>query len=351
MPKFFFGMRRTLAFIVLICTSVVVLAQRDSCSLLISFYNVENLYDPDNDSLFRDDDFTPEGLYHWTYGKYVKKVNNIAKVLISMGKGEPPDIAAMAEVENDRVFQRFCYRSPLQKFNYYYVHFDSPYSRGVETGLLYRKDRLQIVHKEAIAVVFPFEPATKNRDILYVVAKTLCGDSLHLFVNHWTSRYGGYGATVPKRNYYAQVLRHCVDSLLSLNSSTKIIIMGDFNDYPTDESVCKTLGACDKDKTDTARLYNLMYRFLKMNNIGTHKHEDFWGCLDQIIVSPALLDSTVSGIHIENGEAHIFKEDFMVVPDEKYGGYKVFRTFLGPRYIGGYGDHLPVFVVICDKQN
>ena len=337
-------MRRILAFIVLISSSVLMLAQRDSCSLLISFYNVENLYDPDNDSLFRDDDFTPEGSYRWTYSKYVKKVNNIAKVLIAMGEGEPPDIAAMAEVENDRVFQRFCYRSPLQKFNYGHVHFDAPYSRGVETGLLYRKDRLQIVHKEAIAVVFPFEPATKNRDILYVVAISHCGDSLHLFVNHWTSRYGGYGATVPKRNYYAQVLRQRVDSLLNLNPAAKIIIMGDFNDYPTDESVSKTLGASDRAQTDTASLYNLMYRFLKMNNIGTHKHEDFWGCLDQIIVSPALLDTAASGIHIVNNEAHIFKEDFMVVPDEKYGGYKVFRTFLGPRYIGGYGDHLPVFI-------
>lgn len=337
-------MRRILAFIVLISTGVLVLAQRDSCSLLISFYNVENLYDPDNDSLFRDDDFTPEGSYRWTYSKYVKKVNNIAKVLIAMGEGDPPDIAAMAEVENDHVFQRFCYRSPLQKFNYGYVHFDSPYSRGVETGLLYRKDRLQIVHKEAIAVVFPFEPATKNRDILYVVATTFCGDSLHLFVNHWTSRYGGYGATVPKRNYYAQVLRQRVDSLLNLNPAAKIIIMGDFNDYPTDESVSKTLGASDRAQTDTASLYNLMCRFLKMNNIGTHKHEDFWGCLDQIIVSPSLIDSSFSGIHIVGGEAHIFKEDFMVVPDEKYGGYKVFRTFLGPRYIGGYGDHLPVFI-------
>jgi endonuclease/exonuclease/phosphatase family metal-dependent hydrolase len=340
----FFDMKNYAVILILLCVCGLAQAQRDSCSLLISFYNVENLYDPDNDSLFRDDDFTPEGLYHWTYGKYAKKVNNIAKVLIAMGEGEPPDIAAMAEVENDRVFQRFCYHSPLRKFNYAYIHFDSPYLRGVETGMLYRKGRLRIIHHEPIAIVFPFEPTTKNRDILYVVVETLQGDSLHLFVNHWTSRYGGYGATVPKRNYYAQVLRHRVDSLLSLNPASKIIIMGDFNDYPTDESVCKTLGACDKDKTDTARLYNLMYRFLKMNNIGTHKHEDFWGCLDQIILSPSLLDTTSSGIHIVDGEAHIFKEDFMVEPDEKYGGYKVFRTFLGPRYIGGYGDHLPVFI-------
>lgn len=325
-----------------LCLSVY--GQRDSSCLLLSFYNVENLYDPDNDTLFKDDDFTPEGLYHWSYGKYVKKVNNISKVLIAMGEGDPPDIAAMAEVENDRVFQRFCHHSPLQKFNYGYVHYDSPYSRGVETGLLYRKDRLRLVHSEAIAIIFPFEPDTKNRDILYVVFETLHGESLHVFVNHWTSRYGGYGATIPKRNYYAQVLRHQVDSLMDHDSNSKIIIMGDFNDYPTDESVCHTLGASDFSRTDTARLYNMMYKFLRMNNIGTHKHEDFWGCLDQIIVSPALLESSGTGMYIEGKEAHIFKEDFMVVPDEKYGGYKVFRTFLGPRYIGGYGDHLPAYI-------
>lgn len=339
-------MRTILTLIFFICASVVLLAQRDSCSLLISFYNVENLYDPDNDSLFRDDDFTPEGLNRWTYSKYVKKVNNIAKVLIAMGEGDPPDIAAMAEVENDRVFQRFCYHSPLQKFNYGYVHYDSPYPRGAETGLLYRKDRLRIVHSEPVAVVFPFEPATQNRDILYVVAETLSGDSLHLFVNHWTSRYGGYGATVPKRNYYAQVLRHYVDSLCSRNPAVKIIIMGDFNDYPTDESVSSILGASNPSQTDTAALYNLMYRFLKMQNVGTHKYEDFWGCLDQLIVSPSLLNSAISDMRIVGGEAHIFKGDFLLVLDEKYGGSKLFRTFLGPRYVGGYSDHLPVFIII-----
>jgi len=344
-------MTRYIVSILLCCLCGSMMGQRDSCSLLLSFYNVENLYDPADDSLFLDDDFTPEGLNRWSYGKYVKKVNNIAKVLIALGEGDPPDIAAMAEVENDRVFQRFCYHSPLQKFHYGYVHYDSPYPRGAETGLLYRKDRLRIIHSEPVAVVFPFEPATQNRDILYVVAETLSGDSLHLFVNHWTSRYGGYGATVPKRNYYAQVLRQRVDSLYSCNPAVKIIIMGDFNDYPTDESVSSILGASNPSQSDTATLYNLMYRFLKMQNAGTHKYEDFWGCLDQLIVSPALLDKATPGMHIVGGEAHIFKGDFLLVSDEKYGGTKPFRTFLGPRYIGGYSDHLPVFVIIRDHQN
>lgn len=345
--------RNTILALLLLCP-LFFYAQRDTAQIMISFYNVENLYHPDNDSLFNDDDFTATGLYHWSFSKYVKKINNISKVLIAMGQGDPPDIAAMAEVENDEVFKRFCYNSPLKKYEYGFVHFDAPYLRGVETGLLYRKKRIHIIHSEAVSVVFPFEPHTKNRDILYVVAEkqwndgsgtnTIENDTIHLFVNHWTSRYGGYGATMPKRAYYASVLRHFTDSLLDVNPSARIVIVGDFNDYPTDESVSKVLAACNMDKTDTAKLYNLMYKFLSMNNIGTHKHEDFWGCLDQVIVSSALLKN--EGLHVVNREAHIFKEDFMLLDDEKYGGYKVFRTFLGPRYLGCYGDHLPVYLLL-----
>lgn len=338
-------MKNILILLIFLCLLKPVLSQRDSSHILISFYNVENLYHPENDSLFNDDDFTPEGSYHWTYGKYVKKINNIAKVLIAMGAGDPPDIAAMAEVENDKIFQSFCHYSPLKNFNYGFVHYDSPYRRGVETGLLYRKDRIYIASSEAIPVVFPFELNTKNRDILHVEAVTLNNDTFHLFVNHWTSRYGGYGATVPKRSYYASVLRGKIDSLLQQNVNANIIIVGDFNDYPTDVSVSEVLGAADPSHTDTASIYNLMYRFLAMNNIGTHKHEDFWGCLDQIIVSSSLFKG-VNGLKIKNNDAEIFKDDFMVENDEKYGGFKVHRTFLGPRYIGGYGDHLPVYLIL-----
>ncbi|MEH2804899.1 hypothetical protein V7T10_07300, partial [Segatella copri] len=30
--------------------------------------------------------------------------------------------------------------------------------------------------------------------------------------------------------------------------------------------------------------------------------------------------------------------------DEKYGGKKPYRTYLGPQYLGGYSDHLPLLV-------
>jgi hypothetical protein len=121
--------------------------------------------------------------------------------------------------------------------------------------------------------------------------------------------------------------------------------MGDYNDYPTDESMVKYLQAKNyKTEMDAGTLFNLMFSFAG-KNVGTHKTKEFWGCLDQFIVSKSLLD----GNHrwqIENGEAVIFDAPFLLVPDEKYGGVKTFRTYLGPKYLGGYSDHLPVKVVL-----
>jgi predicted extracellular nuclease len=274
----------------------------------------------------------------------LKKNSNISKVFIAMGEGIPPDIIGMAEIENDQVLKKFCFDSPLKKYDYHYIHFDSPDSRGVDVGLLYRKNRVTISHSEALSIIFPFDSSSRNRDILYVVAHLSDHDSIHIFVNHWTSRYGGYAATIIKRNYYAAVVRAKCEEILAQNEKANIIIMGDFNDYPTDESMQQILNVKKVEVPIQSRqLYNLMSSFSGMENIGTHKHEDFWGCLDQIIVSSPLLQEDAP-LHIIDSKASIFSADFLLVPDEKYGGSKVYRTFLGPRYIGGYADHLPVFL-------
>ena len=127
--------------------------------------------------------------------------------------------------------------------------------------------------------------------------------------------------------------------------------MGDFNDYPTDESMEKHLRAqrykpAQRDFSDT--LFNLMYHFVAQNNVGSHKHEDFWGCLDQMVVTRGMLTGE-SRLQIADCVPHIFDADFLLVPDEKYGGVKNYRTYSGPRYIGGFADHLPVYVrIVCE---
>jgi len=314
----------------------------------IAFYNVENLFDPENDPQKNDDTFTPAGFYHWTYKRFYKKLNDIAKVFLAINGWSPPDIIGLAEIENANVVKKLCYNTGLKAYHYHYVHYDSPDARGVDVALLYRDDRVSIIESAPIPIVFPFEPYSKNRDILYAKA-LISEDTLHLFVNHWTSRFGGYGATIPKRNYYAQVLRNQVDSLLKINPNAYIIIMGDLNDYPTDESLATYLQAKNyEQEAKTGTLFNLMLPIAGKNR-GTHKSQEFWGCLDQFIVSKALL-SNESKWHVENRQAIIFDAPFLLTVDEKFGGVKTLRTYLGPKYLGGYADHLPVKILLRKKE-
>jgi len=340
-----------LLIISLLAIPFILFGQSGFSTFTVSFYNVENLFYPTDDSLTNDDDYTPTGKSHWSFNKYYKKVSNVAKVFIAMGEGEPPAVIGLAEIENDQVLKDLCYRSPLRAFHYRYVHHDSPDRRGVDVALLYRDSCVRILHEQAIPVLFPFDTFARNRDLLYAALAFNTHDTLHVLVNHWTSRFGGYAATIPKRNYYADVARHWTDSLLLDNPRANVLLMGDFNDYPTDQSLTQHLRA-GRYPTDSANntLFNLMYHFEKMNNIGSHKHEDFWGCLDQLIVSKSLLNPT-NRLHIKDNEPYIFSADFLLVPDEKYGGSKNFRTFLGPKYIGGFSDHLPVFLRIIAGGN
>jgi predicted extracellular nuclease len=321
----------------------------------IAFYNVENLFDPERNPEKNDEAFTPNGFYRWTYKRFYKKLNDLAKVFLAINDWEPPDIIGLAEIENANVLQKLCYTTGLKAWHYRYVHFDSPDARGIGVALLMRNDRIKIAESYSIPVHFPFEPHSKNRDILYAKALIACdtlsltiADTLHLFINHWTSRYGGAGATIPKRNYYAQVLRAKVDSLLIINQNAYIIIMGDFNDYPTDESMVKYLQAKNYMDVGEGRrgeeLFNLMFSLME-NNMGTHKTQEFWGCLDQFIVSKSLLDNE-NKWQIENKKAILFDAPFLLTADEKYGGVKPFRTYSGPKYLGGYSDHLPVKVIM-----
>ena len=324
-------------------------SQSDTVFRTVCFYNVENLFHPEKDSLTHDEAFTPNGSYRWTYKRYYKKVNQIAKTFLALNQGYPPEIIGLAEIENEKVLRQLCFYSPLKLFNYGYVHYDSPDSRGIDVALLYRKDIVTMIHQEAIGITFPFEPNSKNRDILYVVFHFSEKDTIHLFVNHWTSRFGGYAATIPKRNYYAQCLKNRADSLNRCCSNPYIIIVGDFNDYPHNESLSTILQAKSISEKENASLVNLMSEYDKAGKVGSHKHEDFWGCLDQIIVSANLLSN--NKISVYQSKACIMDAPFLLIEDSKYGGYKPFRTYLGLKYLGGFSDHLPVFVKLMKTSN
>jgi hypothetical protein len=45
-----------------------------------------------------------------------------------------------------------------------------------------------------------------------------------------------------------------------------------------------------------------------------------------------------------------FRADFLLTKNEKYGTLEPFRTYGGKNYLGGYSDHLPVFVDVILKE-
>ncbi|NVN93702.1 MAG: endonuclease [Bacteroidetes bacterium] len=317
---------------------------RGKYGLRIMFYNLENFYDTRNDSITLDDDFTSFGMKYWGKEKYNTKLNNTYKVIASVGGWEPPEIIGVCEVENKWVVSEIASGTPLRKFNYKYIHYDSPDARGIDVAMLYRPDKFTPVFHKPIRITFPFDSISRTRDILYVKGLTITKDTLHIFVNHFPSKYGGAMLTIPKRNYVATVLRSKVDSILAVNPYANIVIMGDFNDEPMDESILKYLNAkCDTGGLKNADLYNLMCKLKTTEKIGTNKFREQWSLIDQMIVSTSLAKN-VKQWHVKNYRAYIFKAAYLLQPDETYMGVRTFRTYTGSKYTGGYSDHLPVYM-------
>ncbi len=308
------------------------------------FYNVENLFDTENDSIKNDDEFLPNGPKFWTKTKYYTKLNQIATTIASLGGWSPPEIVGLCEIENRKVLDDLCKKTGLKNLNYRVIHKESPDKRGIDVALLYQKDSFKPLTYKAIRVTFPFSPESTTRDILYVKGITKNKDTLHVFVNHWPSRWGGQLESEARRIQAAKTLRTELDSIFNINQNAKIIIMGDFNDYPENKSITEVLKANKNfEKPENSKLYNLSAFIEQTQNIGSHKYEGDWGILDQIIVSGALLNAN-RGLKSTKENAHIFYADFLLTDDETFTGKKNFRTYLGYKYLGGYSDHLPVFL-------
>ena len=303
----------------------------------IAFYNVENLFDTADDPEKKDEEFTSEGMRYWSEYRYWEKSNRMAKAILSIGEWDAPDVVGLAEVENRKVVEDLVNSEALRKFNYEVVHFESPDRRGIDVGMIYRTDRLDLLSSNHIAVTLPDDPGFATRDILYAKMVTPTEDTLHLMYCHWPSRYGGQAQSEPKRIQAARTVRTVVDSILSKNAGAYIIIAGDLNDEWNNVSVKDHLVNPGGSKKP---LVNLMATLPPGQ--GSHRYRGVWSYLDQVIVSTTLLDE--KDLDIVNKKASIADHDFLLEKDEKYPGLMPYRTFIGMRYHGGFSDHLPVYI-------
>ena len=314
------------------------------------FYNVENLFDPFHDTLKNDYEFVRGGSMGWTWKKFDKKLKDISKVIIATGGWSPPEIIALSEVENRFVLIQLLKRTPLERFGYKIVHEESPDERGIDVALLYKPDRFKVVCHQLYPVVSA-DTVMKTRGILYVkglvrsVESEQQIDTLHFFVNHWPSRTGGIALTMHRRKAAALTLRHRIDSILNLQPEARIVITGDLNDEPTDESVRVHLGAQTNLAESGSTLYNLMMPYLGRPDTGTNKFRGQWGLIDQFIVSSALLNKSAL-LHVSDKSAEIVNFPFLLERDEAFSGTVPVRTYKGRKYYGGFSDHLPVLLTL-----
>ena len=318
--------KNILLFFLFLCLVLPVQAQE---SFRVLFWNVENLFDCKDDPRKNDNEFLPESKRGWTSYRYWEKVRKLAKGIIASGKEYVPDLVGLCEVENDSCLFDLTRRSPLREAGYRFVMTDSPDQRGIDVALLYQRANFRLLQHQSIRIPHKLLKRGPTRDILHVVGKVVSGDTLDVFVCHLPSRSGGQAKSEPYRIFVADKLKQAVDSLLEVRTHPYIIMMGDFNDYPTNKSMKRLC----KDGT----LHNLM----KGKKGGTYRYRGEWGIFDQFIVSGSLLKKK-SNIRTSKEHAQILCHPFLLEEDDKYGGEKPFRTYNGMKYQGGFSDHLPI---------
>ena len=284
--------------------------------LCVVSYNVENLFYPKHDTVAgieKDDlEWTLEGERRWSYSRYYRKVENIARVLTNIGEWPGVDMVGLQEVENALCVKRLC--TTLRRGEYDFVHYESPDRRGIDVALIYKKARVDTLSSKAIRV-----EELMTRDILYVCARVDKRDTMHVFVCHLPSQRGGKAESEWKRQAAKQVLQQAVDSVYGTNPNAKIIVMGDMN-------------------SGELRMRGLENE--RMKGEGTHKYQGRWTFLDHFYVSPSI-DSI--------SEARIYDAEWIQETDEKYMGLKPKRNYNGFRYQNGFSDHLPIVLTIKNE--
>lgn len=327
----------------------IVYGQNTQNEFLVSFYNLENLFDTVNNDDVQDSEYTPEGRREWNTKRYQNKLDKLSEIISDIGSDDGfekgPDVLGVCEVENKGVLEDLVRHEGLAKNKFQIVHYNSPERRGVDVALLYKKKNFKLIDSRPYALYLT-DPITGDRiytrDQLLVVGE-FKKSKVHIIVNHWPSRWGGELRSRPLRLAAAQLSRHIADSLLKTDSLAKIIFMGDFNDDPTNQSIEKYLYASvDSTDLEENQLYNTSAP-LFLDEKGSLLYRGKWNMFDQIIISQALLNPEKKGLGFNSFK--VVTKDYLFQRGGKFEGYPL-RTFGGKTYLNGYSDHLPVYMIL-----
>lgn len=353
-------MKRLIILVVLFLTAVCSSFAQTRENYVVGFYNLENLFDTYDDPVKNDEEFLPEGKNEWTEVKYQKKLHNMAFVIAQMAEANKAfhTILGVSEIENRLVLEDLIAQPELADANFQIVHYDGPDRRGVDVGLLYRADQFKYLDSESIPFSFANTqvPITLNqdeqdyfrtRDIL-MVHGLISGEHFAFYVAHLPSRIGGKGGDL--RSLGGEIIRKHSEKMSAKYPGIKIVVMGDMNDDPQDESMARWLGAVRNiGETPEGGFFNPFWEMLD-NGYGSLAYRDVWSIYDQVIPSETLVNAAKGSLKIQKlGKKGyygvVFKRPFMVTQQGQYKNYP-FRTFSNGKFMNGYSDHFPTYIVI-----
>lgn len=343
--------------------SVTASAQKFSKGHVVGFYNLENLFDTYHDDGKNDYQFLPDGENNWTEAKYEKKLHNMASVIRAMAddNGRYHSILGISEIENRHVVEDLVSQPEIADANFQIVHYDGPDRRGVDVALLYRPEHFKVL--ESRSIPFTFDGSAINftlnaeeqadfrtRDIL-MVRGMLDDEMFAFFVAHLPSRVGGKGQDLRPRG--AEIIYGNAVALMSEFPGIKIVVMGDMNDNPTDESMTTYMhGRETIAETGELDFFSPFISMLKAG-YGSLAYRGEWSIYDIILMNKALADAPKGTFQVlpiikkKKAEyyARIFQQPFMTQQDGPYKGTP-YRTFSNGAFVGGYSDHYPTYIII-----
>jgi len=313
----------------------------------VGFYNVENLFDTINTPDVRDDDFTPSGKNLWNTQRYSEKLERLSTVIQQLGVDELTDglaVLGLAEIENRSVVEDLISTQKLASRNYQIVHYDSPDKRGIDVGFIYQPNYFKLESSHSYTLKIEGKEDFFSRDQL-LVSGDLLGERFHFIVCHWPSRRGGEQESSYLREAAGELAKSIIDSIQTAEKgSAKIILMGDLNDDPKNRSVKVKLNTTsDLSELNENQLFNPFEEILD-GGVGTLKWRGDWFLFDQILLSSTLAANETASLKYHRAE--VFNKDFIRQQDAgPYTGYP-WRTFAGKKYLEGYSDHFPTYIVL-----
>ncbi len=319
----------------------------------LAFYNLENLFDTINNPN-KNDEASPIMKLKTNKSKvYWDKIDKLGAVISQIGlekAGTAPALIGVCEIENKNVLVDLVKSKHLKKMNYEIIHYESPDKRGIDVALLYQKKYFTPVnHQSFTPKIFKDGARVFTRDQL-LVSGHLGDELIHVIVNHWPSRRGGEAKSSPLREKAAYQNLKIIEKLKDKNRKAKIVIMGDFNDNPTNASFKKVLKTkSEKKKIKKKSIYNPYEQLFKKGQ-GTLTYRDKIYLFDQIMLSYPLVNKGKKDFSsYKLFKAKIFNKSFLTTQKGRYKGYP-YRSFAGGNYLGGYSDHYPVYIYLIKEE-